>query len=203
MSLWKDIFLGCFLVGLLTMLGLFAMGAHHGHGGHGGHGHGHAHGHAQAHAPGAESVWGAFLSMLNLSALLGLLLCGGGAGFVGLELGWTPTSSLVVAIVAGLIGAFLVTWAIRLLQRAEAGVVAATDPTGTVARVIAAVRPGQIGEIAFSRGAERIAMPARSDGGNETLGRDAEVVIMRVENGTAYVRPSSELFSAPSTKGES
>ena len=199
--MWTDVFLGAFLVGLCATLGMLVLGGagHTLHGGHvhahGGHGHGHGHGHAQAADPTFGGVLlGALVGLLNVTAWLAALMAGGAAGYVTLRLGRSHTVVILVALAFAVLGAFCVSLAIRLLSRAEAGVVTGVDPTGTTARVIAAIAPGAIGEIVFTQSGTRRAMPARLDDGTARIERDGEVVIMRVERGVAYVRSASALY---------
>src|SRR5229473_2090241 len=85
-------------------------------------------------------------------------------------------------------GDYLMVGVMRLLWRAEAGVVRPTDPSGTIARVIAPISAARMGEIVFSReDGARQALAAKLDQEDSDIERDAEVVVMRVERGTAYV----------------
>ena len=203
MDLWVNLYLGAFLVGVMSIAGmLLAGGLHHAtgdaHGAHGsvgahghGHGHGHGYGHAHAHGHGgaAHGIWGAIAPFLNLSSLVALLMCGGGAGYVALRLGAPRALSLLVAAAGGVAGAWVMAAAIRLLSRAEYGRVFANDPRGTVARVIAPIGADRMGEIVFRReDGVRQALPAKLDHDEEQIERDAEVVVTRVERGTAYVQ---------------
>jgi hypothetical protein len=77
----------------------------------------------------------------------------------------------------------------RLLARAEAGRVLATDARGTLARVIAPIAANRMGEIVFTRDdGVRQALPAKLDEEGEQIERNCEVVVTRVERGTAYVQ---------------
>src|SRR5947199_343588 len=119
-DLLGSVFLGAFLVGLLSTLGMLALGAgHHGGDGHGGGAHG-----------------------------------GHGGGVVG-----------------------------------------AVDLVGTVARVVATVGERRTGEIVFSHGGKRHALPARVEAAGVSIDRGAEVVIMRVERGIAWVERASDVFA--------
>ena len=185
---WVSAYLGAFGIGLLTTVGMLILGGlHHGDGGHGGDG---VHG---GHADGASAVSFAshlghvFAPLLNLSSLLALLMCGGAAGLIGLRLGGRVVSVLSAAA-GGFAGSYAMVWVMRLFWRAEAGVVRPTDLAGTLARVIAPISRVHMGEIVFTRhDGSRQALPARSDG-EEELGKDVQVVVVRVERGTAYVR---------------
>jgi hypothetical protein len=133
--------------------------------------------------------------VFNVTAMLALLMCGGCAGYVALRLGARVPISWVWALVVGIVGAQLVAWVMRMLARAEAGVVTYEERTGTIARVIAHIGPGRVGEITFARpDGSRQALPARADEPEAVIAPGADVVVMRVERGTAYVRVQSDLF---------
>jgi hypothetical protein len=189
-----DLYLGAFLVGVMSIAGmLVAGGLHHatGHGAHAsGHAHAHGHGHASTHAHGggAHGIWSTIAPFVNLSSLVAFLMCAGGAGYLALRVGVGGPLSVVVAAAGGLAGAWLMATTIRLLSRAESGRVFANDPRGTVARVIAPITVDHMGEIVFSReDGARQALPAKLEGGGQQIERNAEVVVTRVERGTAYV----------------
>lgn len=183
-DLFGELYLACFAIGLLSTVGLAAVGpalsghaAHSPHGGHRGH--------------------GGKLPLLNLSTLLAFLLCGGAAGYAAHAL--TAGRLLVsapVAIGGGALGAWPIVWLLRLLTRAEQGTLGPIDPVGTIGKVLARMGGDRTGEIAYLRDGQVKALPARSDDPLVDLERDTEVVVMRVEAGIAYVKPSSELFAA-------
>jgi hypothetical protein len=195
MDVWADAYLAAFLIGLLSVGGmLLVSGMHHGHrhGGGAGHGHGHTHGHGHAHGGHAgdlsHTLWTALSPFFNFSSLLALLMVGGGSGYVTLKIGLGRLASLAIAVGGGVGGAYLMVGVMRLLWRAEAGVVRPTDPVGTIARVIAPISAARMGEIVFSReDGARQALPAKLDREGSDIERDADVVVMRVERGTAYV----------------
>jgi hypothetical protein len=192
MDVWADAYLAAFLIGLLSVGGmLFVSGMHHGQRHGGGAGHGYAHGHGHAHGGAGDlsnTLWTALSPFFNFSSLLALLMVGGGSGYVTVKIGLGHLTSLAAAVGGGVGGAYLMVGVMRLLWRAEAGVVRPTDPSGTIARVIAPISAARMGEIVFSRAdGARQALPAKLDGEGSDIERDAEVVVMRVERGTAYV----------------
>lgn len=202
-------FLASFLIGLLSILAMLALGAlHHGgdgagngDGGHGdgdgGHGDG---GHGDGgHGPG-HAVWGAVAPMFNVTSLLALLMVGGAAGFLSLRSGLARILAVAMAAAFGVGGARLMVAVMRLLARMESGVVLPGDPLGTVGRVIAPIAAGRMGEIVFSKDGARQALPARADEEGLAIGPDTEVVVMRVEKGVAYVRPITELLAPAKEK---
>jgi hypothetical protein len=175
-----NLYLGAFLVGLVSIAGMLLLGGLHHGAGHGG---GHAAG--TAHADG-HGTWTAFA---NFASLVALVMCAGGSGYLALRMGLGRGLSLIAAAAGGLGGAWLMVASIRALVRAEAGRVFATDPRGTLARVIAPIGPERVGEIVFSRDdGARQALPAKPDRQEEEIERGARVVIIRVERGTAYVQ---------------
>jgi hypothetical protein len=94
-------------------------------------------------------------------------------------------------------GAWLMVTTMRLLARAEAGRVVVCDPRGTLARVISPIAKDRMGEIVFTReDGVRQALPARLDEPGEQIERNAEVVVTRVERGTAYVQRLAEKENA-------
>ncbi|HWE26190.1 MAG TPA: hypothetical protein VG496_19805 [Myxococcales bacterium] len=110
MNLWINLYLGAFLVGLIAIAGMLLAG-----------GGGHASVHSAADAPASGSAMqGAFSAIapfLNFTSFVALLMCGGGSGYVALELGAGPTLSLIAATADGMAGAWLVATVIRLFAR--------------------------------------------------------------------------------------
>lgn len=180
-------FLGCFSFGLIFTVASFllgALGSGHLHVPHlplfGGHGGGHG-----AHAGQAGNT----LSPFNVSSICAFLTWFGGAGYL-----LTRYSSLTAAAIvtlsgfAGVAGGgiIFVTLSRWVLPRLTEMRPEDYELPGTVARVTSAIRAGGTGEIVYSLGGTRRADGARSVSG-EALGRGAEVVILRMERGIAYV----------------
>jgi hypothetical protein len=67
-----------------------------------------------------------------------------------------------------------------------------TDMLGMLGRVSSPIREGGTGEILFSQNGSRRFAPARSDAG-VAIPRDIEVVVMRYEQGIAFVRRWDEI----------
>jgi hypothetical protein len=101
---------------------------------------------------------------------------------------------LAIATVTGLAGGAILFWfLVRVLLPHEHELTAAdTDIVGVLGQVTGLVREGGTGEIQFPQGGARRFAPARSEAG-VALARGTEVVVMRYEQGTAYVRPWDEL----------
>lgn len=206
-------YLICFVLGfsltVLSALGAFThlhIGpAHGGHGmGHGlARGVGHAAGHA--HAAGARGVGKSGVGPLNGFTLAAFLCWFGGCGYLLARAGLLAGSIvLLLALLTGLAGAALLFWfLVRVLLPHERELTAADTATvGALGLVTAPIRHSGTGEIHFSQNGARCFAPARSDTG-AALARGTEVVVLRYEQGIAYVRPWDELSGAPASAGNS
>jgi hypothetical protein len=184
-------FIGCFAFGLLFTLGAFLLG---GVGGSGSHGAAHglfgaltgSHASGQSHGAGPNAV-----SPFSLSTLSAFLTWFGGAGY--LLTRYSPLAALAVTITAlvfGLAGGVLFFSAIARFIVPRLTVLDPEDfrVPGIVARVTSTIQPGRIGEIVYTLGGTRHADGARSESG-ESIERGAQVVIIRMERGIAYVQP--------------
>jgi membrane protein implicated in regulation of membrane protease activity len=101
---------------------------------------------------------------------------------------------LGVATITGVIGAAILFWFLaRVLLPHEQELTAEdTAVLGVLGRVSGAIREGGVGEIQFSQnGARRFAI-ARSEAG-VAIPRGVEVVVMRYEQGIAWVRRWDEV----------
>ncbi len=189
-------YLICFTLGLsLTVLS--ALGAfthiHFGHvhlhlGGHGGHGH--------VHMPNVRgAVTKSSVSPVNGFTLAAFLCWFGGCGYLLVRAGdfgmWVVLALATITGVAG--GAILFWFLVKVLLPHEHELTAAdTDVVGILGLVTAAIREQGTGEIQFSQNGSRCFAHARSEAG-VALARGTEVVVMRYEQGIAYVRPWDEL----------
>ena len=203
---WPDIFLLCFAVGTLWALAsLLLSGMHLGHSGaHGGHAHfghghgGHAHlGHgAHAHsapqgkiakAAGNETSW--FGSMANPSCAAVFLAWFGGVGYLlTRHSGLAFWIDLVLAVVVGLFGAWILAAFLRFLQSREKPLDRADyEMVGVLGHVSCTIRPKGVGEVIYIRDGARRPLAARAEDGEE-IRRGEEVVVTRYEHGVAYVR---------------
>jgi membrane protein implicated in regulation of membrane protease activity len=201
---WHVFYLVCFALGLsltvLSALGVFA----HLHFGHfGGHFHmhspaGHAgHGHVQvAHTQGSAQAGGkASASPVNGFTLAAFLCWFGGCGYLLTQFGdFVMPVVLGIATLTGLAGASILFWFLaRVLMPHERELTAAdTEILGMLGRVSGAIREGGTGEILFSQNGSRRFAPARSEEG-VAIPHDTEVVVMRYEQGIAYVRRWEEI----------
>lgn len=191
-------------------------GGHHGplhlehvhlHAGHHGHldaGHAHAGASPAAHGPtdaGAPAQAGPVRyagdgpAPVNLSTIMAFLTWFGGVGFMlRTYYGALFFPALAAASLAGLVGAALVFVFLSRVLFASQHILNPADYRlpGTLARVTSTIRPGGTGEIVYTKGDTRQVAGARSVDGRG-IGRDREVVIMRYEQGLAYVQPWDEL----------
>ena len=195
-------YLICFTLGLSLTL-LSAMGAFaHIHFGHFGNvhlhlgGHGLGHGHVPgAHGGMARGGMKSSVSPVNGFTLAAFLCWFGGCGYLlsrshdfGL---WVV---LALASVTGFAGGAILFWfLVKVLLPHEHELTAAdTDVVGILGVVTSPVRVDGTGEIQFSQNGSRCFAHARSEAG-VALARGTEVVVMRYEQGIAYVRPWDEL----------
>jgi membrane protein implicated in regulation of membrane protease activity len=198
-------YLICFTLGLiLTLMSALGAFSHL----HIGHVHFHVgHAHAPAHAVGAKG--GAVssgagktgVSPINGFTLAAFLCWFGGCGYLlsrGADFAFFTV--LVISLVTGVAGGSILFWfLVRVLLPHEKELTAADTATEGVLGVITSpVRVGGTGEIQFSQDGCRRFAPARSDTG-AVLARGTEVVVMRYEQGIAYVRPWDEVAGEASS----
>jgi hypothetical protein len=182
---WESFYLICFGVGLVLSVLSFAGGLGHLHLGHLHVGH-HAHaGHANADG----------ISPLNMFTAMAFLCWFGGGGYLltHYKLAIVPVIfALAVGIGlagAGLIFAFLTK---ILLPRERTMLPEDTEMCGVVATVSSELRPNSLGEILYSLDGTRRGTAARSEDG-QPIPCHAQVLVMRYEQGVAYVRPFDDL----------
>jgi hypothetical protein len=188
----QQFFLGCFAFGLVFTVATFVLGAFGG--GHGLHipgldgllGHGDAGGHAGDAGAGHH---GTSISPFNLSTISAFLTWFGGAGYL-LERYSTFAGTLIVvlATASGLVGGgvIFVTLTRYLAPRLTEMRPEDYQVVGVAARISSPIRAGGTGEIVYTLAGTRRSDGARSASG-EALERGAEVVILKVERGIAYV----------------
>jgi len=191
-------YLICFTLGLsLTVLSALGAFTHL----HIGHVHlhlhpGHGTGHTHVHISGGHGGMGKTgVSPVNGFTLAAFLCWFGGCGYLlarSHDFGMWVVLSL--ATITGISGGLLLFWfLVKILLPHEKELTAAdTDILGILALVTGPVREGGTGEIQFSQNGARRFAPARSEAG-VALPRGTEVVVMRYEQGIAYVRPWDEL----------
>jgi membrane protein implicated in regulation of membrane protease activity len=125
----------------------------------------------------------------SLGALLVLLTWLGGVTYILRSAAdWPLIAALPVATLLGLGVAMVVQRAVRKLSDPAGSVL---DPEhyrlpGTLGRVSSPIRAGGTGEVIYELGGVRQVVAARADGEQE-LPRGAEIVVLRVDRGTAIV----------------
>lgn len=191
----ETVFLVCFLSGLGLSVLTFILGAVHtgghaphlhlGHGASGGHGvHVHAAAHTVAGGPGSAPQEQA--SALNINTLLAAIFAFGGVGYLFTHaLHWPAVLALGPAVAAA-VAAGWVFWRYLMLLVRESRFLGPTQMVGALGRVSMAIRAGSTGEIVYTSNGSRHACGARSADGTAIL-QGSEVVVMRYENGIAYV----------------
>jgi len=188
-------YLICFTLGLsLTVLSALGAFTHL----HFGHLHihiGHA-GHTHVHVPQMRgAVTKSSVSPVNGFTLAAFLCWFGGCGYLlarSHDFGmWLVLALATITGIAG--GAILFWFLVKVLLPHEHELTAAdTDIVGILGQVTGTIREGGTGEIQFSQGGSRRFAHARSEAG-VAMARGTEVVVMRYEQGIAYVRPWDEL----------
>jgi hypothetical protein len=193
---WEAFYLICFALGLsltvLSMLGLFSHLHLPGHiGVHSG---GHVH-FPHGHGTGVHGGSRADVSPINGFTLAAFLCWFGGCGYLLSRFGsFVMPVVLGIATATGLAGAAILFWFLaRVLAPHERELTAAdTDIVGALGRVSGTIRSDGVGEIQFSQNGVRRFAVARSEAG-VAIPRDVEVVVMRYEQGIAWVRRWDEL----------
>jgi hypothetical protein len=210
--IWETFYLICFALGLsLTLLSFagvfshFHFGHFHVHLGHGG---GHVHGGhvAHVHTGGAHGTQGkGSISPVNAFTLAAFLGWFGGCGYLLERYGNLVTPIVLgAATLAGLVGAAVLFWFMAkvLLPHERELTAEDTAVAGVLGRVSGPIREGGTGEIQFSQNGARCFAVARSEDG-VAIPRGVEVVVMRYEQGIAWVRrwdEVAEMSAAPEVK---
>jgi len=180
---WELLYLVSFVLGLALSVLSFA-GFGHLHFGHLHLGHAHAAG-GRANGP----------VLFNLFNLMAFLCWFGGAGYLltRYRVAIMPIVFLL-AVLAGIAGAaIIVGFFVKVLLPHERTLLPKdTEMRGVIAMVSSSLRPGGTGEILFSLDGTRRCAAARSEDG-QALPRNAQVLVMRYEQGIAWVRPFHDL----------
>jgi membrane protein implicated in regulation of membrane protease activity len=193
MNWLNNLFIGCFVFGLVFTLGSFFLGDTIGDmmGGHGadiGHG---------AHHDGVHGDHAGGLLWFNFNSVILFLTWFGAAGFIALSAGLNALAALPIAIVTGVVGYILVTLFInKVLRGSETPYMEAQDYQlmGTTARVTNTIFEGGIGEIVYTKFGTTRSESARSTHG-KAIAKGTEVLVLRHENGVAYVEELKALLA--------
>jgi membrane protein implicated in regulation of membrane protease activity len=133
------------------------------------------------------------MSPISVGTVLGFLTWFGGVAYLarnGLEA--YAAISLVLGVIAGLIGGWVIYWLLKKVHAQQAGLLRASDDymPGTIARVTSSIRAGGTGEIVYERRGVRQVSAARCPTG-EAIPRGTQVVVVRQAAGVAQVEPWS------------
>jgi hypothetical protein len=189
---WEGFYLFCFALGLCLSAIAFVGGFSHFHIGHmhlhlGKAGHVHT---GAGHNGNSNAV-----SPINGFTLVIFLCWFGGAGYL-LERygGFVVPMVLLLSTIAGIAGASALFWFMAhvLAPHEHALTAEETATIGMLGRVSGVIRDHGTGEILFSQNGARKFAAARSENGLP-IPRDTEVVVMRYEQGIAWVRRWDEV----------
>ncbi len=181
----EAVFLVCFLVGLSMTLISLLFGAGHLGSVHLGHiGHDAAHGLDGGHGAGHD-----LLGLVNFTTVMTFVTWFGGVGY--LIAHYSPLGTVVaipIAVAAGVGGGAIVTTFVRRVLITGQTEMRAEDyeMRGTAARVSSTIYPNHAGEVIYTKAGSIQSAAARSLS-NEEVPRGTEVVVLKYENGTAYV----------------
>jgi membrane protein implicated in regulation of membrane protease activity len=188
---WATLFLGCFVVGFalsVLSLALSPLRVHF---------HLHlpfVHSPVVSHAaigPGGPVG----VSPFNFATVMAFLAWFGGTGYLlTSQFRWLAVPALVLATLAGGVGAFAVFWVMaRVLWSPDENMQSADyQMVGVLGRVGHSIRHGGTGELIYSHGGTRHSCGARSADGRE-IERGAEVVVTAYDRGIASVRRWDDL----------
>lgn len=191
-----DVFLGCFVFGILWSLAAVLLGGFHfgHHASTPGRLHLHVHsthaGRAPASGRSASSTHGGWLEhFLSLHTIAIFLAWTGGCGYLMMrhtEFGiWLV---LLFSSIVGLAGGATLAFLLRFLHGREFAMEPADyDMVGVLGRISSPIRQAGTGEMVFTRDGGRHLAYVRSEGGTP-IERGQEVVVTGYQNGIAYVR---------------
>lgn len=193
---WEHFYLICFAIGFIFSVLSYFLGIHHWHLPHGIHIHTPAHMHSGSHAGsaakagGTDAKSGVHFSPLNPAILSAFLAWFGAAGYLlvrhsnvwyGIGLG--------IAVFCGMMGASIIyLFLSRVLFSVDENLdTSSTSIIGALGRTSMPIREGGTGEIIYSQSGTRRTCGARAEDGG-IISKGSEVVVLRYENGIAYVR---------------
>ena len=169
--------LGCFLLGLLLAVAFFVIGGDLDAG--------------ESGEPGDSPL------PFGVGAVLVALAWFGGVGYLlRWAAGWpVPVALPAAALVGGLAGA-VVQRVVKFFGRASNGNLRPEDfrLPGTLGHVALPIRVGGVGEVIYEQGGVRHVVAARAADG-EAIAQGTEVVVLKVDRGTAAVEPFEPLLA--------
>jgi hypothetical protein len=188
---WESFYLGCFLTGLLLTVVTFIFGVHL-------HLPVHVHLPSGWHLPHLSAHHGDGVPPLNLTTLVMFLTWFGGTGYLMTRYHSAAASlAFLAALIVGFVGgAVMYLFMARVFFANERPLRASDfDMLGVLGRLSVPIRAEDgTGELIYSQQGTRRSCGARSDDGR-SIERGIEVVVLRYENGIAYVRPWQEVVS--------
>lgn len=192
---WEHFYLICFAVGFIFSVLSYLLGVHHWHIPHSIHIHAHSGSHVAPRANGTDARGAVHFSPLNPAILSAFLAWFGAAGYLlvrhshiwyGIGLG--------IAAFSGLTGASIIyLFLSRVLFSIDENLnTSRTSIIGALGRTSVQIREGGTGEIIYSQSGTRRTCGARAEDGG-VIPKGSEVVVLRYENGIAYVRLWAEM----------
>jgi len=180
---WENFYLTCFLAGLLLTIVSFVFG-----------------GHLHLHMPLHIHFGSVHLpSPFNVTSLVIFITWFGATGYLVTHYNSSAAGiALVASTAVGLIGGTLMyVYLARVLSLREEPLTDSDfDMTGILGRLSIPIRAGGTGELIYSQEGTRRSCGARSEDGS-AIDRGAEVVVMRYDQGIAYVRRWDEMNQQP------
>jgi hypothetical protein len=143
-----------------------------------------------------------FLTIFNPMRMASFLLYFGVIGrLIQLIFPWMGWFTLLPAVIAGVIGSYLVLqlFAFMYAKLQSSSMAVVEDLIGQQADVTCAIPPGRTGEITYVTGAKRYASAAKAFKAGKGFAKGDKVMIVNIENSVYFVEPWDEAeFLQPS-----
>lgn len=136
------------------------------------------------------------LELVNVSSILAFITWFSGVTYLARNgFGWVVGFAILIGLVLGLCGAWLVAWFLYSFLRKNSPELnpAEWDSIGQIGHISGTIFENGIGEMVFEWHGSRHSIPAKTKDGIG-IKRDTEVVIMSVDKGIAIVQPWAELM---------
>lgn len=191
-------FTAIYIVAAVVGLGLVvggALGGHHGHDGEIGH-----HDGVDHHGDSDHGIVGPWIPFFSLRFWTYFAAATGAVGLLLQTLTKTPElTTFGLSLAAGAIAGTLAFLTMRLIRTHESdSMTREADLMGRIAKVLVAIRGGELGRIRLENKGEILDLLAKSPTG-ATIEAGAEVVILDVDGSTMLVAPSNEIFETQET----